>query len=173
MKHFDKIFILIIFILIIIYAIIFKFKKIIPMDRKLFENTPPIIIIKNNNQTNKNEINENNTQQLSYNDKIYSFVGNYIAYIIGILIMVIYIQKINKEYGDNIIVKLIILLVLLIFIIIIEYSYIFKNINQITFIASVASPFSQTILLIFIGLLIPILNDKNLINKLKKINIYK
>ena len=169
MKHFDIIFIIITIILVIIYAIIFKYKKIIPMDRKLFENTQPIIILKNNND----QINKNNTEQLSNNDKIYSFIGNYIAYIIGILIMVIYIQKINKEYSDNIIVKLIILIILFIFIIIIEYSHIFTNINQTTYIASVASPFSQTILLIFIGLLIPILNDKNLIDKLKKINIYK
>ena len=179
MKHFDKIFILIIIILIIIYAIIFKYKHIVPIDRKLFQNTPKSIIIKYDNKKNEYQIdNEENNEEdkiqiKSYTDKIYSFVGNYIAYIIGILLMVIYIQKINKEYRNNILVKLILLIILFIFIVIIEYSYVYKNQNQITYIASAISPFSQTILLIFIGLLIPILNDEKLIEKIRKINIYK
>lgn len=161
MKNFDQKLLIFTLVLIIIYGIMCYYKKIIPINRRLFSNL----------STEKKNIQDEKT--LSYNDKLYIFILNYIAYIIGIFIMIIYIQIIKKENNDNLLLHLIIIIILIIFELIIEHSYISTSINQFTNIALALTPFSQTILLILIGLLTPIITDENIIEKIKKINIYK
>jgi len=164
MKNFIKIYLAFTLLLIIIYAIICTYTKFIPINRRLFSNLP------NHTQF---QTNVNNITSLSYKDKIKIFLSNYVAYIISIFVMILYIHQIRNDFKNNILIQLCVISILIILEIIIEYSYISTTKNQFTGIALILTPFSQTISLILSGLIVALIADNNFYELLKKINIRK